>query len=171
MAFKKGISGNPGGKTKYKIYSDALRVEVNRIDPNNPNRRKINALRLADFSSGDVVNCLLLTIRQDIECPRSRLIGAKTQVGVANPAIAEAVRRHMFICVGVVVKSEAELLEIVLALHAASRFARCLHGGQQQRNKHADDGNDDEQLDERKTMTTRGHRNTSYDRKRRTQPI
>ena len=44
MAFIKGISGNPGGKSKYKIYSDALRVEVNRIDPNDPNRRKINAL-------------------------------------------------------------------------------------------------------------------------------
>jgi hypothetical protein len=44
MAFKKGISGNPGGKSKSKIYSDALRVEVNRIDPNNPDRRKINAL-------------------------------------------------------------------------------------------------------------------------------
>jgi hypothetical protein len=26
------------------IYSDALRLEVNRIDPNDPNRRKINAL-------------------------------------------------------------------------------------------------------------------------------
>jgi hypothetical protein len=38
------ISGNPGGKSKHKIYSDALRVEVNRIDPNNPDRRKINAL-------------------------------------------------------------------------------------------------------------------------------
>ena len=44
MAFKKGISGNPGGRSKQKIYSDALRVEVNRIDPNNPDRRKINAL-------------------------------------------------------------------------------------------------------------------------------
>jgi hypothetical protein len=44
MAFKKGISGNPGGKSKHKIYSDALRLEVNRIDPNNPNRRKIDAL-------------------------------------------------------------------------------------------------------------------------------
>jgi len=34
MAFKKGISGNPGGKSKYKTNSDALRVGVNRIDPN-----------------------------------------------------------------------------------------------------------------------------------------
>jgi hypothetical protein len=44
MAFKKGISGNPGGKSGDKIFSDALRLEVNRIDPKNPDRKKINAL-------------------------------------------------------------------------------------------------------------------------------
>ena len=44
MAFKKGISGNPGGKSGDKIFSDALRLEVNRIDPKNPDRKRINAL-------------------------------------------------------------------------------------------------------------------------------
>jgi hypothetical protein len=44
VAFKKGISGNPGGKSGHKIFSDALRLEVNRIDPKNPDRKKINAL-------------------------------------------------------------------------------------------------------------------------------
>jgi hypothetical protein len=44
MAFKKGISGNPGGKSGQKIFSNALRLEVNRIDPKNPDRKKINAL-------------------------------------------------------------------------------------------------------------------------------
>ena len=44
MAFKKGISGNPGGKSGDKIFSDALRLDVNRIDPKNPDRKKINAL-------------------------------------------------------------------------------------------------------------------------------
>ena len=44
MAFKKGISGNPGGKSGHKIFTDALRLEVNRIDPKNPDRKKINAL-------------------------------------------------------------------------------------------------------------------------------
>jgi hypothetical protein len=44
MAFKKGISGNPGGKSGDKIFADALRLEVNRIDPKNPDRKKINAL-------------------------------------------------------------------------------------------------------------------------------
>ena len=44
MAFRKGISGNPGGKSGHKIFTDALRPEVNRIDPKNPDRKKINTL-------------------------------------------------------------------------------------------------------------------------------
>jgi hypothetical protein len=44
MAFKKGISGNPGGKSGHKIFTDALRLEVNRVDPKNRDRKKINAL-------------------------------------------------------------------------------------------------------------------------------
>ena len=44
MAFRKGISGNPGGRSSHKIFTDALRLEVNRIDPKNPDRKKINAL-------------------------------------------------------------------------------------------------------------------------------
>ena len=45
MAFKKGISGNPGGKSREKIFTDALRLELNRIDPNDKEkRRKVNKL-------------------------------------------------------------------------------------------------------------------------------
>src|ERR1700722_13611121 len=40
MAFKKGISGNPGGKSGEKIFTDALRLELNRIDPNDKEKRK-----------------------------------------------------------------------------------------------------------------------------------
>jgi Family of unknown function (DUF5681) len=40
MAFKKGISGNPGGKSREKIFTDALRLELNRIDPNDKDKRK-----------------------------------------------------------------------------------------------------------------------------------
>jgi hypothetical protein len=40
MAFKKGISGNPGGRSGEKIFSDALRLELNRIDPNDKEKRK-----------------------------------------------------------------------------------------------------------------------------------
>jgi hypothetical protein len=45
MAFKKGISGNPGGKSREKIFTDALRLELNRVDPQDKDkRRKINRL-------------------------------------------------------------------------------------------------------------------------------
>ena len=40
MAFKKGISGNPGGKSREKIFTDALRLELNRVDPNDKEKRK-----------------------------------------------------------------------------------------------------------------------------------
>ena len=40
MAFKKGISGNPGGRSGEKIFTDALRLELNRVDPNDKEKRK-----------------------------------------------------------------------------------------------------------------------------------
>ena len=40
MAFKRGISGNPGGRSGEKIFTDALRLELNRIDPNDKEKRK-----------------------------------------------------------------------------------------------------------------------------------
>jgi hypothetical protein len=45
MAFKKGISGNPGGKSGEKLFTDALRLELNRVDPQDKDKRKkINRL-------------------------------------------------------------------------------------------------------------------------------
>jgi Family of unknown function (DUF5681) len=45
MAFKKGISGNPGGRSGEKIFTDALRLELNRVDPQDKDKRKkINRL-------------------------------------------------------------------------------------------------------------------------------
>ena len=40
MAFKKGVSGNPGGRSREKTFTDALRLELNRIDPNDKEKRK-----------------------------------------------------------------------------------------------------------------------------------
>jgi hypothetical protein len=45
MAFKNGISGNPGGRSREKIFTDALRLELNRVDPEDKDKRKkINRL-------------------------------------------------------------------------------------------------------------------------------
>jgi hypothetical protein len=55
MAFKKGISGTPGGKLGEKIFTDALRLQLNRVDPKDKQKRKkIN--RLAE----KLVECALV---------------------------------------------------------------------------------------------------------------
>ena len=48
----------------------------------------------------------------------------------------------------IVLQGDADLLEVVAALRPPGRLAGHLHGGQQQRDQHADDGDDDEELDE-----------------------
>lgn len=50
MAFQKGKSGNPGGKPKDKAFADAVRVAVNREEPDG--RKKLNVLaeKLVDFA-------------------------------------------------------------------------------------------------------------------------
>ena len=48
----------------------------------------------------------------------------------------------------VVVQSQSQLFEIVLALSAASRFASLLNGRQEQGNKNGDDRNDDQEFNE-----------------------
>jgi len=50
----------------------------------------------------------------------------------------------------VVLEPEANLFEIINALFVSRRFARRLDGWQQQCDQHADDGNDDEELHQRK---------------------
>ena len=45
MAFKKGMSGNPGGRSGEKIFTEALRVELRRVDPKDKQKRqKLNVL-------------------------------------------------------------------------------------------------------------------------------
>src|SRR5262249_4672847 len=56
----------------------------------------------------------------------------------------------------VVVEGQPDLLEIVLALHACGRLAHFLHGGQEQSDQHADDGNNHQQLDQREAAAPTG---------------
>ncbi len=48
----------------------------------------------------------------------------------------------------ITVHRNADLLEIVAALHATSGLAGRLHGRQKERHQDADDGNDDQKFDE-----------------------
>jgi hypothetical protein len=65
-----------------------------------------------------------------------------------GPAIAR--RGHHFMSALVVVNGDAILLQIIAAATAAGRFTGGLDGGQEQGHQDANDGDDDEQLDEGK---------------------
>ena len=65
MAFKKGISGNPGGKSGQKIFTDALRLELNRVDPRDKEKRK-KVNRLAE----KLVELLLSLVTADVRHQR-----------------------------------------------------------------------------------------------------
>jgi hypothetical protein len=48
------------------------------------------------------------------------------------------------------VKADPKLLQVVGALGSARGLSSCLDGGQQERDEHTDDGDDDEELDQSK---------------------
>src|SRR5262245_40600982 len=58
--------------------------------------------------------------------------------------------RQVFFHVMIVVGSQAELLQVVVALSTAGRLAHLLHRRDQEADQNGDDRDDDEQLDERK---------------------
>ena len=47
---------------------------------------------------------------------------------------------------------QANLAQVIFALRSPRRFAGGLHGRQQEGYQHADDGDDNQKLDERKTV-------------------
>jgi hypothetical protein len=53
------------------------------------------------------------------------------------------------------VQGQADLMKVVLAACAAGRLACHLHGGEQKSHENGDDGNDDEQLNQCKSMAAR----------------
>src|SRR5262245_50248322 len=54
-----------------------------------------------------------------------------------------------------IVRGQADLFEVVVALRSPRSFARRLHGRQQERNQDGDDGDNDEELDEREGRPVR----------------
>jgi hypothetical protein len=101
MAFKKGISGNPGGKSREKIFTDALRLELNRIDPNDKEKRKkVNKLaeKLVECAIEDKQAWAFQQIAE-------RLEGKPVQVQVVDATVDDNRTLHQF--------SDAELTAIL----------------------------------------------------------
>ena len=79
-----------------------------------------------------VIEILLLDERQD---------GLHPAIGPAGHR--PVIKRKRLLHIVIVLQRQANLLQVVAALHAAGRLAGRLHGRQQQRDQHADDGDDD----------------------------
>jgi hypothetical protein len=60
-------------------------------------------------------------------------------------------------------QSNADLLQVVLALRSRRRFTHLLHSGKQQADQDGDDRDDDEQFDQRETDSTAVERIPKHD--------
>ena len=59
-------------------------------------------------------------------------------------------------------KGDTDLLEIVRTLHTSRRFARCLNRGEKQTDQNTDDRNNDQQLNQGKTLVLHFFHKTPY---------
>src|SRR5581483_9177486 len=70
--------------------------------------------------------------------------------GPPAAAAGPHVGRKKLVRIVKIVRGDAELLEIVLALRPRGRLAHFLHGGNQQGDQYGDDGDHDKQFNQRK---------------------
>ena len=115
-----------GGRTLVDFDRGLDRVTVERVEP-----RHVEA-NLAE-------QVVLLDVRQQPHRPR-----------VARAGVADSAEVHRELAVGAleVVQPEAELLQVVLALHPGRRLPHLLHGGEQQADQDGDDGDHHQQFDQ-----------------------
>src|SRR2546425_13288329 len=73
--------------------------------------------------------------------------------GTFGDSRASSAGRKAAVRVMIVVQSEAELFEVILALGACGCLAHLLHGRQKQTDENGDDSNHHQEFDERKTGT------------------
>ena len=122
---------------------------------------------------GQPLDGALLEVRQDLVAPIEPLlvgtVGSTARDEVGNVRVnADAARRKHALRRGVVLNRHAHLLQSISAIGAPSGFPRRLNRREQQGHEHADNRDDDEKFDERKT--TRRERSTPRHEDRRRAP-
>jgi len=71
MPFKKGQSGNPGGRPKEKLFTDALRMEIKAAGGDHKRLRKIADALLQKAESGDIQAIREVADRLDGKAPQA----------------------------------------------------------------------------------------------------
>jgi hypothetical protein len=72
-------------------------------------------------------------------------------LGILAPSISDSTGRETSMGAMVVVQGNANLLHVVPALHSPRRLPRALHRRQEQADQNADNGDDDQEFNKRKT--------------------
>jgi hypothetical protein len=85
------------------------------------------------------------------------LLKVRQQVTMWRKAIGVRAAGEDLVHAMVVVHGNADLFEVVLALHARGRASHLLHGRHQQANKNRDDGDDHQKLDQGECCTSTSH--------------
>ncbi len=98
-----------------------------------------------------VVHGRLFEVRQQRDEPTTAIPVGIRQAGTAGPARSTTAVHKVVVHVMIIVQSQAQLLEVVLALGAAGRLARLLDGRQQEGNEDRNDRNHHEQLNQCKS--------------------
>ncbi len=76
-------------------------------------------------------------------------VGPGRRAGVGGRIqLRSSTHRKRVVCREVIVQGQTDLLQVVRALNAPGRLARRLHGREQERDQHRDDGDDHQQLDQ-----------------------
>src|SRR5436190_23968001 len=111
-----------------------------------------------------VVEVFLLDERIDKDCPAVDLVVWNVELdGRRFRAAGDRSGRQAAVLIVKTMKSQANLPQVVAALHAAGRLAGRLHRRQQQRNQYANDGDLDEQIVERETAPRASERQTNHE--------
>ena len=90
MPFKKGQSGNPGGRRKEKLFADAMRMEIKEAGDDNYKLRQI-ARKLLDMAEkGDMAAIKEVADRIDGKVPQA--VGTPQDEDGIGPLVVEIVR-------------------------------------------------------------------------------
>ena len=118
------------------------------------------------ISRGALEDIVLLQERQEKVLQRAMWRGGAIGHG-RREGIGEVAGRGRQPVEGVIaiVHGQANLLEVVFGRRAVGNLANLLHGGQQERDEHGDDGDDNQQLDQREASANRVHGAFSGDRR------
>src|SRR5262245_18177223 len=85
------------------------------------------------------------------------IVPTRPRMRVVRPAAPHEAHWQASLDVGVLMLSEAELLEVVLTLRSRGALTDLLHRGNEHRDENADDGDDHEQFDQGKAATKTRH--------------